>query len=257
MGFRKYIASGIGVSFLVLVVYGLLQWMNVSTGHFIDWIIGIASFWWLSIIVTLPWNMHFKAKEILKEASISRKKSIKINEDEIEYAKKLSKRSLLAAIILHLLSAIGLYALAVFKISSIGYISSGAALLLTGLRPAIRAHEYAMQRLFSIRRKLFHPREDVIELRGRVRSIEDRVKSIEKQLDVKNNGSLAANHHRDMEAFRNDLIKVRVSVNDLRVNNESEHEHLTREAQNAIAQLSEDGRFLGNVREIIRFVKSA
>ncbi len=35
------------------------------------------------------------------------------------------------------------------------------------------------------------------------------------------------------------------------------HEQLSREAQNAIAQLNEDSQFLGHVREIIRFVKTA
>ena len=35
------------------------------------------------------------------------------------------------------------------------------------------------------------------------------------------------------------------------------HEQLSREAKNAIASLSEDSQFLGHVREIIRFVKTA
>ncbi len=39
--------------------------------------------------------------------------------------------------------------------------------------------------------------------------------------------------------------------------NTVEHEQLSREAKNAIVQLSEDSRFLGHVKEIIRFVKTA
>jgi hypothetical protein len=39
--------------------------------------------------------------------------------------------------------------------------------------------------------------------------------------------------------------------------NQSEHERLGREARNAIAQLSTDAQFLDNVREIIRFFKTA
>jgi hypothetical protein len=46
------------------------------------------------------------------------------------------RKSLWLAIGLHILSTIGLYLLAIAGISAVGYISSGAALLLTILRPA-------------------------------------------------------------------------------------------------------------------------
>ena len=45
-----------------------------------------------------------------------------------------------------------------------GYVSSGAALLLTGLRPALRAYQYIATRLSMIRQQIKYPREDVCEV---------------------------------------------------------------------------------------------
>ena len=50
---------------------------------------------------------------------------------------KLAKWSIFVAIALHLISAGTLYLLAFLGISTVGYITSVAALLLTFLRPAI------------------------------------------------------------------------------------------------------------------------
>ena len=93
---------------------------------------------------------------------------------------------MIIAIVLHILSAIGLYTLAITGISAVGYISSGAALLLTGLRPAISAYEYLYKRLTTIGQELTYPREDIVELRHRFSSIEETVWRIEQQLNSDN-----------------------------------------------------------------------
>jgi len=46
-------------------------------------------------------------------------------------------------------------------------------------------------------------------------------------------------------------------LENLKVENQSAHDTLSKEARQAIAKITEDGQFLENVREIIRFVKSA
>ena len=35
-----------------------------------------ACFWWLLLIVTVPWNIHFEAKEVLAEAAESKQKGV-------------------------------------------------------------------------------------------------------------------------------------------------------------------------------------
>lgn len=255
--YYSVITINIGVVFLVLLVFGLLQWLHIPTGSFLDWVIAVAIFEWLLAIVTVPWNIHFEAKEVIAEAAQSSEKGIAVDEKQVKYAKMVVQRSLVAAIALHLLSAIGFYTLAATGISAIGYISSGAALLLTVLRPAVRAYQYLAVRLAMIREQVKYPREDVIELRSRFVSLEAAVQRLEDKLNPEDPRSWVATQQQQWEAIRSDLSRLSAKFEELQATNQAEHQRLSRESQHAIAQLTTDGQFIDHVREIIRFFKTA
>jgi hypothetical protein len=254
---RNFIPSLFSITALVLITFGVLRYMEIPAGTIIDWVIGIAIFWWLMIVVTLPWNMHFAAKEVIIQARQSKEKDIKVNEQDIAYAKKLSKRFFWVAIMLHLVSALGLYLLSYFEITSLGYISSLAALLLTLLRPAIRMYEYVAARLSSITREIKYPRDDLAELYAKFYEWESKLQTLEFQLNPEERDSLVATQNRLLNSLENDIRELRSNLEKLRVRNDSEHEQLARKSENVIAKLSEDAQFLGQVREIIRFFKQA
>jgi hypothetical protein len=257
MYFNFFVGSSVGIVALVLLIFSVLQWFHISAGNFLDWIIGGASFWWLLVIVTVPWNIHFQAKQVLAEGEQSQEKGIAVDEKQQNYVKLLAKRSLIIAIALHLISTVGLYILAATGISAVGYISSGAALLLTALRPAISAYEYLYARLTMISQEWKYPREDVMELRYRFETLEETVKRLEEQLNPEQPYSVAANQQGYIEETRRELARIAANLEELRATNQTEHERLSREARQAIAQLSTDGQFLDHVREIIRFFKTA
>ncbi|NJO66183.1 MAG: hypothetical protein HC832_00910 [Leptolyngbyaceae cyanobacterium RM1_405_57] len=251
------IAFNFGFALLVLLVFGVLQWLHIPTGNFLDWIIGIAVFEWLLVIVTVPWNVHFDAKEVLAEAAQSTEKGIAISTKQIGYAAKVAQASLWVAIALHLSSAVGLYTLSANGISTIGYIGSGAALLLTVLRPAVRTYQYLAVRLAMIRQQVKYPREDVLELRDRVFTLEETIKRLEEQLNPEKSTSWVSTQQRDLEATRQQCIRLDAQLRELQATNQADHERIAREAKGAIAQLTTDGQFLEHVREIIRFFKTA
>lgn len=255
--FLNYLGFSVSAGLLMLLTFGLLNWLQIPAGNIVDWIIGIASFWWLLVIVTVPWNVYFDAQEVVAEASISKEKNIPVDEKQLNYVKKVLRWSIIVAIALHILSAIGLYWLAAAGISAVGYISSGATLLLTALRPAIRAYQYLAMRLSAIRQQIKYPREDVLELRGRFSNLELAVKSLEEKLDLNNPHSLVSKQQKEWEETRKNLSYLRATLEQLQAKNTVEHEALSREAQNAIAQLTEDSQFLNHAREIIRFFKTA
>ncbi|QLE54445.1 hypothetical protein [Nostoc sp. TCL26-01] len=252
-----FISSIVGIIVTVLLAFSVLQWFHVPAGNFLDWVIGGASFWWLLVIVTVPWNIHFQAKQVLAEAAQSQEKEIPVDAKQVRYVQGLAKRSLWVALGLHLFSAIGLYTLAATGISAVGYISSGAALLLTILRPTISAYEYLYSRLTMISQEWKYPREDIVELRHRFLEIEQKMQSLEDQLNPEQAYSLPATQQRFAEETRKELARIAANLEELRATNQAEHERLSREARNAIAQLSTDGQFLDHVREIIRFFKTA
>jgi hypothetical protein len=242
---------------LVLLTFGILQWLHIPTGHFVDWVIGTASFWWLILIVTVPWNIHFGAKGILAQAAESKQKEIAVDERQVRYVERLEKRSFWAAIALHILSAAGLYALAATGISAIGYVSAGAALLFTAVRPAIAFYKYLVRRLRHISQEFSYPHEDIVELRHRVIHLEEMTQHFDHQLDAEKPDSFATHLRQEADALRRDLSRLATAYEDLKATNQAEHDRLSREAKNAIAQLSADSQFLDNVREIIRFFKTA
>lgn len=250
-----YYSLSIGVGFASLVVFFILQWLQIPAGSLIDWFIGVSSFYWLLAIVTIPWNVHFDAKEVIEESEISKQKNIAVDTKQINYVRKVAKWSIFVAIALHLISAGTLYLLAFLGISTVGYITSVAALLLTFLRPAIRGYQYLATKLSTIRKQIKYPREDVLELRSRVKNIEIKLTQLQEHFNLKNPQSFASLQQQQTKELKGNLSNLSMSLNQLINTNENEHEKLLRESQNAIAQLNEDSQFLGHIKEIIRFYK--
>ena len=255
--FGRYISISIGLGILVLIVGGIGQWLHISAGNLIDWLIGIASFWWLLVIVTIPWNIYFDAREAIAEAEVSRKKGLEFDRQKLNYVQKVARWSLVGAVSLHGISAIVLYLLAATGISNVGYVSSGLTLLLTILRPTIRGYQYLTTILSNFKKEIKYPREDAIELRNRVKNLEREIKTIATKLDTKNPDSLVSKQQQESQENRNRLARLKALLEELQAKNTIEHEQLAREAKNAISQLNEDSQFLSHVREIIRFVKTA
>ncbi|MGF1523032.1 MAG: hypothetical protein ACFBSF_12015 [Leptolyngbyaceae cyanobacterium] len=251
------------LALLLLLVFGVLQWLHIPSGSFLDWMIGIASFWWLLVIVTVPWNIHFAAKKVLTEADESRQRGIPVEVTQLNYVGKVARWSFWSAIALHGLSALGLYGLAAGDVSAIGYIGSIAALLLTGLRPAVSLCQYLIDRLQTIQRIIKYPREDVVDLKQRLAKLETTLTTLAYQLNLDTDDSVehpdswATMQKQTLAALRRDFTQLAVGIEDLRVTNQADHDRLAREARNAIAQLSTDSQFLEHVREIIRFFKAA
>lgn len=242
---------------LILATFAILQWLGMPAGRFLDWVIGAASFWWLSVIVTVPWNIYFMARKVLAEAAPSQKLQITTSQERLHAVNRIARHSLWMAIALHLVSATGLFLLAAFRVSAIGYLASAAALLLTGLRPAIAFYRYLSQWLTRVEREVKYPREDVVELRNRVGQLETSNQHLSQQLDLGNPTSLMAQQQRKLEALRQDLTTLASAHESLKSLNHSEHDRLSREAREAIARVSADAQFLDRVRELIRFWKQA
>lgn len=253
----RYVGFSISLGILAVIVGGIVQWLDISAGSLIDWLIGIASFWWLIVIVTIPWNIYFDARETLTEAKVSQEKGLEIELQQLNYVQKVARWSIIGAIALHLISAWALYLLAATGISNVGYVSSGLTLLLTILRPAIRGYQYLTARLLTIKKEVKYPREDAIELRNRVKTLETALEKIETLLDLKNPDSLVRRQQQASQENRHQLSRLKALLEEHKAKNTVEHDQLSREAQNAIAQLNEDSQFLGHVREIIRLVKTA
>jgi hypothetical protein len=255
-----YINLAIGNAVLLLlaaVIFGVLNFFQITAGHLLDWVLGIAILEWLLVIVTVPWNVYFAAKQASETAIDSQRRGIAIEERQLRYIQTICQRSLVIAVALHLLSAGGLYWIAQAGWTPLGYLGAGAALLLTVLRPAISTYEYLAERLRAIQQEFSYPREDIREVRDRVRQLEDELKFLQVKLDENDVDSWLSNQMQRWQKNQSEVASWNAQMQELRASNQLDHDRLSREAQQAISQLTVDGQFLDHVREIIRFFKTA
>lgn len=256
MSSRSFLPSLASITFLVLLTFAGLQYLNIAMGTLLDWVIGIAACWWMMGVVVIPWNTHFSAKQVVEEAKLSREKGIEVKEETIRYAQKLAKRFFWIAIGLHIGTALGLYLLAYFHITSIGYIAALAALGLTLFRPLQRGYEHLSYKLRTLSDQIHYPREDVAELREQVLTLEEQVKHLQAILNIEEKDSWAYSQVKTIIALQTALERVEMELQEAIKDNNKAHEQLTRQSALQIAKLSEDAQFLNQVRELIRFVKS-
>lgn len=254
----------VGLILLTLLSFAVLKLLQIPVGTLVDWLIGMAMFWWLLVIVTVPWNIYFQAKQVLQEAQTSQKKSIRIDPQQQEYVLKVAFWSLRGAIALHLITAISLYFLAFFQIISLGYAAALAALLLTCLRPAIRGYEYLRRQMFKMEQEFLVPRQDAVELgaqlhhlREHLRTLQRQVVGLETQLNPADLDSWAHKQQVRWQELSRGLAELGATVEAFQASNQQDHQRLSQEARQSVAQLREDSQFLEHVREIIRFIKGA
>ena len=246
-----------GLIFIAVLTFGLLNWFQIPTGSLLDWAIGIGIFEWAILIVTVPWNIYFQAKAAVETGTESQLQGIDVEARQIQYASGIAIKSLIVAIGLHLVTAIGLYWLAISGITALGYWSSIGVLLLTLLRPAISTYEYLATRLTAMQEQFTYPRNDILELRDRFERLESQVTQLKDRLDPDDDTSWLNNQNTRWDTNRQELSKITVAIANLKASNESEHQRLATEARQAISQITVDGQFLEHARELIRFFKTA
>ena len=246
-----------GLIFIALLAFGLLNWFQIPAGSLWDWAIGIGIFEWAILIVTVPWNIYFKAQSVAQTGKESQLQGIEVEDRQIKYASEIATNSLIVAIGLHLVTAGGLYWLAINGITSLGYWSSIGVLLLTLLRPAISTYEYLAARLTAMQEQFAYPRADILELRNRFQQLEYRVTDLTARLDPNDDNSWLNQQNYRWENNREEISKLTVSIANLKATNELDHQRLAQEARQAISQITVDGQFLEHARELIRFFKTA
>ena len=250
-------ASCISALLAAAALFGILQWLHIPAGSALDWIVGGLSFAWLIAITIVPWNVHFDAKGAIAEAAESERRSLKTDPQDVAYLELLTQRSLWVALALHGLSTLVLLALAAGGISGVGYFGSIAALLLTGLRPAVRLYGYVAERVRSIRNTLHYPREDVQELRDRVAKSELELQRLGRLLDFKVETAWVRTVDRRIDTLNTITNDLRFDLKTVEATGTAERDRIERAATAAIAQFGSYSDLVDRARLLVRFIKDA
>lgn len=237
---------GLGVWWLL---GGVQQWPIKPS---LDAVIGIFTLLWLYFVVTVPWNIVFQAKQLLFEAQVSQQRGIQTDPEAVAYARRWARIALWVALALHLLTAGVLSVAAYSGVGLIGWLGAGAAILLTLLRPGLRAYTHVRDRLSRLTREVEVPREDAVELRRRLKELEDQLAS----LTQRHADTTQQTEHR-LEAIETRATQVSDKHDTLAEHVRLELVRVEREAQNTVAQVLGDAAVVGHVRELVRFFKTA
>jgi hypothetical protein len=126
--------------------------------------VGLACLAWLVVIVVLPWNLYFQARQVLFEMKRSRARGLPVADEQEGATRRVAGRMLRLSVALHLVSA-GLLALGSWLSGEpLGSAFAALFLLSTLFRPAVEYYRYLKVQLFDVMREVKYPREDVAKL---------------------------------------------------------------------------------------------
>ncbi|WP_143141395.1 hypothetical protein [Nannocystis exedens] len=165
-----------------LAALGVAVWSDVSPGTLLTWGAGGAALIWLVVLVTLPWNLHFRAREVLAEMRRSREAGIRVTDEQLAFAERVKRWTLFTSLTIHFVSAGVALAVALLTRSDLGYPFAGFYLLSCLVRPAAASMQQLRRRLEALAEDTRFPRDDVMKLRGQVGRHEAVVERLEEAL---------------------------------------------------------------------------
>lgn len=144
---------------------------------------GIACLLWLRLLMTLPWNLYFRARSVLAEITVSRDKGLVISQARDDEAARIARMTLRVAVAGHAVTALLVLAATLALGGRAGYWVAAFYLLSTFFRPAGAYFAQLRERLGSLLKDVTHPRDDVVELRGKVDALTRGAKVLERRTE--------------------------------------------------------------------------
>jgi len=123
---------------------------------------------WLIVLVTVPWNLYFAARQVVADMAVSRERGITVRAAQEAEAGRLARRMLWLALGAHIGTAAVVAVLTYFSGATVGYYFAGFYLLSTAIRPAVAYVAHVRDRIKVLTRESTYPRDDVASLKRRV-----------------------------------------------------------------------------------------
>lgn len=231
-----------GVVVLILAyvaALGVAMWRDVPPETLITWGAGGAALIWLVVLVTLPWNLHFHAREVLAEMRRSKEAGINVTAEQFAFAERVKRMTLITSIGVHVLSAGVALAVAVFADAKLGYPFAGFYLLSCLVRPATAAVQQVRRRLTALAEDTRFPRHDVMQLRSQVEQSAADVVRIDEAIK-----EMRERH----EAHVVLLEKQRAEL-------EGKLATVTRKFEESLDRLTDNRELIGGIKAFLRMVR--
>nr|WP_168720666.1 hypothetical protein [Streptomyces sp. SAT1]ANO42496.1 hypothetical protein A8713_035150 [Streptomyces sp. SAT1] len=208
---------------------------------------GVLSLLWLLLLLTLPWNLYFRAHSVLAEIAVSREKGLDVSPARDAEAARIARTMLRAAVAGHVLTAALVLAVAWATGESAGYWFAGFFLLSTFFRPAGAYFGQLRRRLGTLLKDVTYPRDDVVELNRRL----DRAEAGTRVLEEK-----AEEQYRSLAELRRAMDALALSTHERAEATDRQFAALGREFESTVNRLTDNQEIIAGVKAFLRLLRS-
>jgi hypothetical protein len=137
---------------------------------------------WLVVLVTVPWNLYFAARQAVADAARSRERGISVRPGSDAEAGRLARRMLWFAVGSHLATTVAAAVITYVSGRDVGYYFAGFFLLSTVIRPGLAYLAHVRERITALSREIRYPRDDVLGLRTTVDTLSSGIRDAQAEL---------------------------------------------------------------------------
>ena len=235
----KSLAALVSVLVCAAIAWLLVQ-MHLDPDTLLLWISGAVCLGWIVALVTVPWNLHFRARGVLLELQRVSTRGVRVEPARVDETVRIVKRTLWASIAAHAVSALVLVAVARLSGRVVWYYFAAFFLLSVALRPGFEYFRYLRGRLTTILADARYPFEDVATLITRVDA-------------VTSNVQLCQN---DLERMRDAIEALRKTTHD----RDDEHDRrlvsVARRFEETLDRLSDNREIVSGLKAFLRMVRA-
>ncbi|ORT56477.1 hypothetical protein [Streptomyces sp. CB03238] len=207
---------------------------------------GVVGLLWLLLLLTVPWNLYFRAHAVLGEIAVSRDKGLKVPTARDTEAARIARTMLRAAVAGHVVTAVVAVAVARATGQPVGYWLAGLFLLSTLFRPAGAWFIQLRRRLGTLLKDVTYPRDDVVELRALV----DRLDSGVQVLEAK-----AEEQYRALAELRRTVDALGMASYERADEADRKIAALGREFESTVNRLTDNQELIAGVKAFLRLLR--
>jgi polyhydroxyalkanoate synthesis regulator phasin len=175
------LAAGTAVA---LLIAWLAKLARVQVSELVAIAAGAAALGWLVVLVSVPWNLYFGARQVMAETEASRRRGIAVEPADETEARRIRRRMLWFALGGHVATAAGAGLIGLLAHQSAGYYFAGFYLFSAAIRPAVAYFSHLRRRIGELSRETRYPRDDVVALRSEVENLTTAVRRLEDALPL-------------------------------------------------------------------------
>ncbi|MEK9520942.1 hypothetical protein MIU24_16310 [Streptomyces venezuelae] len=237
-----FLAAGLAVGALLLAyAVGAPPGTVLAVGA------GVLGLLWLLLLLTLPWNLYFRAHTVLAEIAISRDKGIGVPGERDVEARRIARVMLRLAVAGHVVTAGAALAVAAATGRDAGYWFAGFFLLSTFFRPAGAYFGQLRGRLGVLLKDVTFPRDDVVALTGRVAALENGASVLEGKTEEQ---------YRALAELRRAVDAVALSSHQRADETDRRIAALAREFESTVNRLTDNEEIITGLKAFLRLLRA-